>query len=172
MTEHSQGNKEIAYEVEVDIALNVFMDSASEFVHEFKQSRRLRKVAQRIRDTLLHGISLPYDNPNHPFIAYGALDSEKSNIARLAKSVMAFTMEPELRNSVISFFHSGGVYRPALEELMKEFWVYTDTCLDITDEEDEDDEDDEEDEEDEDDEEDDDNDNDNYNDVNNPIQIL
>ena len=144
MTEHQNGNEEIAFKVKVNIALNEFIDSASEFVNEFKPSWRLRIVAQRIRAALMHGISLPYDNPNHPFREYAALDSENSNIKRLAKSVMASTMEPELRNSVISFFHSGGVYRSALEELMNEFWYYTDTCLGLPDDEENDEEDEEE----------------------------
>jgi hypothetical protein len=152
-----------------DRAYNVFLDRASEFVRSFRTRSRaagdsdsdgemdtncFSDMAFRIRDKLMRNIDLPYDDPLSPLSRYGRIndqEGDEGNMRRLARDLMLEIQEQRQRSTLRAFFHSRGVAREDLEEILDEFWVFSAACrgyvVEDNDENDENDEDDEDDEE-------------------------
>ena len=146
-----------------DRAYNVFLDRASEFVHSFRTRSRaagdsdsdgemdtnyFSDMAFRIRDKLMRNIDLPHDDPLSPLSRYGRIndqEGDEGNMRRLARDLMLEIQEQRQRSTLRAFFHSRGVAREDLEEILDEFWVFSAACrgyvVEDNDEDDEDDED-------------------------------
>lgn len=80
-------------------------------------------VAQRIVQRLVYRYADPYSD-THPFVRYA--DSESSldeHRYRLGVDIMSETQERHLKPYVHAFFHSGGVYRTELDELLETFYA-------------------------------------------------
>jgi len=107
-----------------DIAYNKYLDESSEFLAGFMpedgDSDHLYEVARRICHKLLHNVNLPLAEPAHPFHRYGVMNEESvyANFTRLAQDMMLEIEDQHLKPFIISFFHSGGVYREEMEDLV------------------------------------------------------
>jgi len=129
-----------------DRAYNVFLDRASEFVHSFRTRSRaagdsdsdgemdtnyFSDMAFRIRDKLTRNIDLPHDDPLSPLSRYGRIndqEGDEGNMRRLARDLMLEIQEQRQRSTLRAFFHSRGVAREDLEEILDEFWVFSAAC--------------------------------------------
>ena len=129
-----------------DRAYNVFLDRASEFVHSFRTRSRaagdsdsdgeidtnyFSDMAFRIRDKLIRNIDLPHDDPLSPLSRYGRIndqEGDEGNMRRLARDLMLEIQEQRQRSTLRAFFHSRGVAREDLEEILDEFWVFSAAC--------------------------------------------
>lgn len=102
------------------VALNIWLDTASEFRKKFTDNRLMAAAANAITQTLVQGLHLPHDDPLHPFNKY--TDEEESMevcLSRLRADVRNSISESSVRGYVSSFFGSGGVNRESMDEL----WV-------------------------------------------------
>ena len=135
-----------------DKAYNMFLDEAECFIDnylcdsELGENDPFAEVATYIVNMLKRNYHLPLDDPYHPFKRYGNTDEsegEYANLNRLAADAMNEIQTQRLRGAVRSFFHSDGVGRESVEELLDQFWIYSATSqgMSIEDEENEDEED-------------------------------
>jgi hypothetical protein len=136
-----------------DISLNTFLNAGQDFMSEYSGDKDYTLVARRIMKRLLYSIGENFVDAYHPFQKYASPENVSANIKRLAVDIMTESQEHRIRSVVVSFFHSGGANRDALEDLLMVFWHHSDVCLDRVDTDDDSDDDD-----DDDDDEDDDND--------------
>jgi hypothetical protein len=129
-----------------DKAYNMFLDEAECFIDnylcdsELGENDPFAEVATYIVNMLKRNYHLPLDDPYHPFKRYGNTDEsegEYANINRLAADAMNEIQTQRLRGAVRSFFHSDGVGRESVEELLDQFWIYSATSqgMSIEDEE-------------------------------------
>lgn len=83
-------------------------------------------IARTIVRTLVYGVNSPLSYEDHPFHLYAQAGQHIENIRRLAEAVRAQANSQEERQIVTSFFHPGGTQRPALEDLMDDFYDFVD----------------------------------------------
>ena len=117
--------------------MNRFRDAFSEFKKIFQEDVESQEtslpflpVLEKIEHHLFRH-DLPFDNPHHPIQRFGNLQDGYENTNRLAQQLLQDFNTSTHRSVLVSLFHSGGIYRPFLDDLMEAFWVYADVCYGI-----------------------------------------
>jgi len=112
------------------ITLNIFLDACASFVTTFHNSRRFRRVAQTIVDTLLENRNVHYRSEDHPFHRFGDLErTRRENLDLLSAAVLDRLQDPALRPIVPSFFRRNGSCRDDLDDVIDAFFDFVDETL-------------------------------------------
>ena len=121
-----------------DPAYNEFRDEFSEtrkaFVEVAEQEGGLPFTAifDKIEYYLLqYNFELPFEDPLHPIQQFGNPMDAHENTNRLAERLLADFPSQHHRHAIMALFHSMGVYREDMEDLMEAFWTYADVCYGI-----------------------------------------
>ena len=110
--------------IEHDRAYNAFLDCANEFIKNFRDEEAredpISKLAQFIVHKLIGNAYKPLSDASHPFHRYGVQGepSVYANFTRLAQDIMLEVQDNQMKPFVMSFFHSNGVYREDMEDLV------------------------------------------------------
>lgn len=117
-----------------DTAFNVFHDQTTVFTDAFydpEPGDRYTVLTRHIVTLLTEGHSLPVDDPAHPIQRFGHPDRWESNFLRLHQQLVNDFQGSSIQGLLIAFFHSTGLYREELDDLLEQFDRYAHTCLDL-----------------------------------------
>lgn len=119
-----------------DSAFNLFRDKADAFAalfHDPEPGDRYTVLTRRIVALLTDGHGYPIDHPDHPIQKFGIPDHD-DNLTRLVLQLNDDFQGSPIRHLILAFFHSSGLYREEMDDLMEAFDLYARTCLGIEDE--------------------------------------
>jgi hypothetical protein len=122
-----------------DPAYNKFRDELSEtrkaFVNEADEQMGgmpFTAIFDKIEYYLIqNNHDLPFEDVRHPIRQFGNPLDSYENTNRLAERLLAEFQSQRHRVAIMALFHSMGVYRADLDELMEAFWTYADVCYGI-----------------------------------------
>ncbi len=108
--------------------LNEFIDCGELFVKEAQEiGPAYSKVAAIIVESLLRRSELDLSDPEHPFNKY-ATEHPSRNLRTLSNVLMDRVQGNQTeRSAVVSYFHSGGANRDALNDLLEAYYEFADT---------------------------------------------
>jgi hypothetical protein len=108
--------------------LNQFIDCGELFVKEARDiGPAYSKVAAIIVESLLRRTELELTDPEHPFNKY-ATEHPHRNLRTLSNVLMDKVQGNHAeRSAVVSYFHSGGANRDALDDLLEAYYEFADT---------------------------------------------
>ncbi len=101
-----------------DHTLNIIMDQAQQLINEFNDSQRHTYIATAIYTQLMNYRNMSNEHPDNCIEDYDMYEI----IALLNEQLRNAIQDTEYRSTILSFFHSSGLYREWLELMI-------DTCL-------------------------------------------